>query len=203
MSAAVVQPSSSSRLRTQARKKVNDDAAYFGPPASTGMKRQAADKAEGEPRVKRKRVETNQVASTSGKKDAAEPEPRKSLVEFQKMSTSMLHRYLMQYSIVPRVYPSPLSPEDPPAPSSLADPERQTPRPPSPPAEAQIRRRSSRLLEEEPPTRVPILADIVEVHGRHFREVTSVNSRDEVDTLASFMCAVEKSKGAKNVGNTV
>ena len=44
-------------------KKVNDDAAYFGPPASSTSvsvtKRQAPDKAEGEPRVKRKQVETH------------------------------------------------------------------------------------------------------------------------------------------------
>lgn len=46
-----------SRSRPQARKKVNDDAAYFGPLAGAGVKRHAMDKAEGEPRVKRKRVD--------------------------------------------------------------------------------------------------------------------------------------------------
>lgn len=46
---------SGSRSRPQARKKPSDDAAYFGPPAAS--KRQAVDRAEGEPRVKRKRVE--------------------------------------------------------------------------------------------------------------------------------------------------
>ncbi|KDR85216.1 hypothetical protein GALMADRAFT_233931 [Galerina marginata CBS 339.88] len=126
----------------------------------------------------------------------------------------MLHRYMIQFDILPGVYPSPLSPEDPPAPSTLADPERQQSRAPSPPAltpanrprrdpkEAQTRRRSSRLLEEVPRTRVPVLADIAELQGvlativeRHFREMTSINSREEVDTLAAFMCAVEKSKG--------
>lgn len=136
------------------------------------------------------------------------------------MPTTTLHRYLIQYNIVPRVFPSPLSPEDPPAPSYLADPERQTSRPPSPPPvtpanrprrdpkEAQIRRRSSRLLEEDPHSRVPILADIAEVHDvlasiveRHFREVISVSSRDEVDTLAAFMCAVEKSRGVKDLAS--
>jgi hypothetical protein len=52
---------------------------------------------------------------------------------------------------------------------------------------------------------VPILADVDEVHNvlasivsRHFKELTSINGREEVDTLAAFMCAVEKSKGGKN-----
>lgn len=47
-----------SRSRPQARKKPNDDAAYLGPP-STATKRQANDRAEGEPRVKRKRIESS------------------------------------------------------------------------------------------------------------------------------------------------
>ena len=78
------QPTTSSRSRTQSRKKVNDDAAYFGPPASStsvsATKRQAPDKAEGEPRVKRKRVETHIVTPANGKRDNMESEPRKSLV---------------------------------------------------------------------------------------------------------------------------
>ena len=79
------QPATSSRSRTQSRKKVNDDAAYFGPPASStsvsATKRQAPDKAEGEPRVKRKRVETSHLVTPSnGKRDNIEIEPRKSLV---------------------------------------------------------------------------------------------------------------------------
>lgn len=80
------QASSAARSRTQARKKVNDDASYFGPPATaagpgpSGLKRQAAEKADGEPRVKRKKVEPNVVATGVGKKDVAEVEPRKSLV---------------------------------------------------------------------------------------------------------------------------
>jgi hypothetical protein len=121
---------------------------------------------------------------------------------------------MIQFDIVPLVHPSPLSAEDPPAPSSLADPERQHSRPSSPPAhtpanrprrdpkEAHNRRRSSRLLEEETRTRTPILSDVAEYHGalasiveHHFRETSSIK---EVDTLAAFMCAVEKSKGGKN-----
>lgn len=132
----------------------------------------------------------------------------------------MLHRYMIQFDIVPGVYPSPLSPEDPPAPSSLADLEQQLSRASSPPAltpanrprrdpkDAQTRRRSSRLLEEEPRNRVPVLADVQDLHGvlativeRHFRDMTSISGREEVDTLAAFMCAVEKSKGAKSTGN--
>ena len=79
------QPTTSSRSRTQSRKKINDDAAYFGPPASStsvsATKRQAPDRAEGEPRVKRKRVEASHiVAPANGKRDNMESEPRKSLV---------------------------------------------------------------------------------------------------------------------------
>jgi len=84
MSSATVQTSSSSRSRTQARKRINDDAAYLGPPASipgpSGTKRHAAEKADGEPRVKRKRVETSYIVPPNGKKDGLENEPRKSLV---------------------------------------------------------------------------------------------------------------------------
>jgi len=133
------------------------------------------------------------------------------------MPIHVLQRYLIQFNIVPIVYPSPLSPEDPPAPSTLADPHRQFSRPPSPPAltpanrprreprEAQNRRRSSRLLEEEIRTRAPILSDKVELHRvlativeKHFRETTPISGREEVDMLASFMCAVEKAKGGRN-----
>ena len=135
-------------------------------------------------------------------------------VEFKEMPTQILYRYVAQFDIVPSVYPSPLSPEDPPSPSSLVDSQFQDSRPPSPPIltpanrprrdpkDSQGRRRSSRLLEEDTRNRTPILADVNEVHnvlasivGRHFRELTSIK---EVDTLAAFMCAVEKSKGGKS-----
>lgn len=65
---------SGSRSRPQARKKPNDDAAYFGPP--TASKRQAADRAEGEPRVKRKRVDPLRKA------ERADAEEEKSSVCF-------------------------------------------------------------------------------------------------------------------------
>ncbi|KAF9056396.1 hypothetical protein BJ165DRAFT_1522310 [Panaeolus papilionaceus] len=211
---------SSSRSRNQSRKKANDDAAYFGPPTGgTAVKRQAADKVDGDSRAKRRKYEpstiTNNVNAAS-RKDVVVEEPNKSMVEFHKMPLPALHRYLIQFEIVPVVYPSPLSPEDPPSPSSLADPQRQISRPPSPPPltpanrprrdpkDAQSRRRSSRLLEEEVRSRTPILADIGELRGvlatvveRHFRETVTMNNRDEVDTLAAFMCAVEKHKGSK------
>jgi hypothetical protein len=57
-----------SRSRPQARKKVNDDAAYFGPPTAVGVKRHATDKAEGEPRVKRKKVDA--TTGAAGRKAA-------------------------------------------------------------------------------------------------------------------------------------
>lgn len=83
MATTASQSTSNARSRTQSRKKVNDDAAYFGPIAagasSSGTKRQAPEKADGEPRIKRKRVEAANVA-TANKKDVADAEPRKSLV---------------------------------------------------------------------------------------------------------------------------
>lgn len=136
-------------------------------------------------------------------------------VEFIKMPTPVLYRYLTQYNIIPFVFPSPLSADDPPPPYALENPFHHSPHPPSPPPmtpanrprreiKEQSRRRSSRLLEEEPHSRSPILADIDELHivlagivERHFREYTSISGREEVDTLASFMCAVEKSKGVR------
>lgn len=65
-----------SRSRPQARKKPNDDAAYFGPPPggvavglTVGAKRHASDRADGEPRVKRKRLDaTNMSISSGGRK---------------------------------------------------------------------------------------------------------------------------------------
>ena len=48
------------------------------------------------------------------------------------------------------------------------------------------------------------MADVEEVHTvlagiaeRHFRETLSISGREEVDTLASFMCAVEKVKAMR------
>ncbi|KAF5355749.1 hypothetical protein D9756_003960 [Leucocoprinus leucothites] len=224
------------RSRTQARKKLNDDAPYMAPPsANAGTKRQAADKADGEPRIKRKRVEAvTATASSNGKKDIEEQQ-RSSMVynsgtpnlqfsnslvspqvEFSKMPISVLYCYMTQYDIVPDIRPSPLSPEDPPSPVSLANPHRPSPRALSPPAQAtpanrprrepkeQNRRRSSRLLEEESRSRTPILADADEIQSvlagiveKHFREVPPISGRDEVDTLASFMCAIEKSRGQR------
>lgn len=102
MSSAAVQTSSSSRSRTQARKRISDDAAYLGPPTSiagpSGTKRHAAEKAEGEPRVKRKRVETSYVVPPNGKKDGLENEPRKSLV-----STALLLNITYDDGFFPRL----------------------------------------------------------------------------------------------------
>ncbi|KAJ7789474.1 hypothetical protein B0H14DRAFT_2944512 [Mycena olivaceomarginata] len=212
-----------SRSRPQARKKVNDDAAYFGPPTTGAGAKRTMDKVDGEaaPRVKRKRVVGGgEVAANSRARDRdLDGEGRVSLVEFIKMPAPVLYRYLTQFDLVPGVYPSPLLASDPPPPMSLDNPLRQGSRgpaspPPATPAnrprrESKVipdnRRRSSRLVEEDTATRPPILADLEELHGvlagiaeRHFRELASINGREEVDTLASFMCAVEKAKGGKN-----
>ena len=81
MSSAPQASATGSRTRPQARKKPNDDASYFGPTGNsgtaTGTKRQASDKADGEPRGKRKRVD---LAPTSSRKEIVEAEERASLV---------------------------------------------------------------------------------------------------------------------------
>lgn len=131
------------------------------------------------------------------------------------MSVDELHRYMTQFDIVPPIYPSPMLPDDPPAPAYLGTAPRHASRAPSPlnqtPANRprresrEAQRRSSRLLEDDIPYRTPALADISELQGvlakmveKHFREQVSINGREEVDTLASFMCAVEKAKGSRN-----
>lgn len=187
---------SGSRSRPQARKKPNDDAAYFG---VAGTKRQAADRAEGEPRVKRKRVEHGTAVSRRADKSA--DNDLKSVVDFRNMPTAGLYRYLSHFNLIPPVYPSPLTAADPPSPDSLLDPVRQNPRGLSPftistsgnrprrDTKDPSRRRSSRLLEESE-SRTPILADIAEIQAilaaiaeRHFQD----HAVSEIDTLASFM----------------
>ncbi|EEB96876.1 hypothetical protein MPER_03910, partial [Moniliophthora perniciosa FA553] len=54
------------------------------------------------------------------------------------------------------------------------------------------------------PTRAPILADVAELNKvlaeichRHFHENISISGREEVDTLAAFMCTVENNKARR------
>jgi len=166
--------------------------------------------------MKRKRVDASGVGlsvSASGRRQdkdrmASEGEAKTSLVEFTTMPISILYRYLTQFELIPAVFPSPITGDDPPAPSSLEHPTRQVSRAASPvlttPAnrprresKEQSKRRSSRLLEEELQSRTPILADVADVHGvlagiaeRHWRESTV----REVDTLATFMSRVASEK---------
>ena len=128
-------------------------------------------------------------------------------MDFSTLPVDALHRYLAQYDLIPAVHPSPLSVHDPPPPLSLLGPARGSSRGASPPlavttpanrprreSREQSRRRSSRLLEEEGRARTPVLADVAEVQTvlariaqRHFEgQVVK-----EVDSLASFMCAVK------------
>jgi len=198
-----------SRSRPQARKKVNDDAAYFGPPTGAGVKRQAIDKAEGEPRVKRKKVDA--AVGGVGRKAADKTTIAEggslnvSLIEFKGMPIATLYGYIAQFELIPSVIPSPLTADDPPPPPFLQDPMRYGSRAPSPlptttPANRprreskdHSRRRSSRLADDIL-GRTPLLSDIDEFNGvladiaeKHFRETVL----KEVDTLASFMCAVK------------
>ncbi|KAF8139788.1 hypothetical protein EV363DRAFT_1310647 [Boletus edulis] len=188
---------SGSRSRPQARKKPNDDAAYFGPP--TASKRQAVDRAEGEPRVKRKRVEPLRKVGRTGV--SADADEEKSSIDFKSLPVATLHRYISHFNLIPIINPSPLSLADPPTPAFLLEPTLHSSRALSPlviptPANRprrdpkdQSRRRSSRLLEDNE-TRTPIMSDVAEVHTllavlaeRHFQDYV-VN---EIDTLASFM----------------
>ena len=138
-------------------------------------------------------------------------------IDFSTLPSEAIFEYLVQHDLVPDVEPSPLASDDPPPPSALLRPRSSQARrhadtaSPGPavaitPAnrprrEVPARRRSARLVEDsgvEPV--IPVLADVHEVHGmlaqvaqRHFRE----HPVREVDTLASFMCAV-KAKGMSN-----
>lgn len=135
-------------------------------------------------------------------------------IDFSTLPIDAIHRYLTQFDIVPDIEPMATTAFDPPPPSTLlrhrghgsnsASPVPQ-PLPPTPAnrprrelSASANRRRSSRLLEDDraPPV-APVLSDVAEVHRtlahvveRHFRD----HAVKEVDTLASFMCAV-KAKG--------
>ncbi|PAV21757.1 hypothetical protein PNOK_0171400 [Pyrrhoderma noxium] len=145
------------------------------------LKRLAQDPSHGEPR-KRKRIEqagaaTSHAAGPSGVNLAtptnnsahnhgvianatADGEPQQTLFEFSTLPTSALYRYIIQHDLIPTIYPTPLTADDPPPPSALLDPVRMASRAPSPdptPTPANrpkrgkdtSRRRSTRLLEEE------------------------------------------------------
>ncbi|OBZ79327.1 hypothetical protein A0H81_00192 [Grifola frondosa] len=182
--------STTSRSRAQASRKRThapaDDAAYH---AGAGTKRAAGDRAEGErERAKRKRIEVSAGAGAGGADKRGDGDGRISLVDFTAMPTEALHRYLTYYDLIPELDPDPLSAENPVPPSSLFRPGGSMDTGVGPRL-----RRSSRLVEDEW-TAPPVLADVGDVHGvlaaiaqKHFRETTA----KEVDTLASFMCAVK------------
>ncbi|THV08605.1 hypothetical protein K435DRAFT_959146 [Dendrothele bispora CBS 962.96] len=215
------QTGSGSRSRPQVRKKItNEDASYIGPSASAlaGSKRQAADRAEGEPKAKRKRVVDTSNGMPAPPPRTVETETRISMVDFVKMSGTQIQSYLAHHSLIPVIHPLPTTVHDPPPPYTLANPHahRAESRPPSPPPHITpanrprrdpkdpSRRRSSRLLDDDVPTRAPIMNDVQEIHvilagiaEKHFREVLTINGREEVETLAEFMCAVERLKSGK------
>jgi hypothetical protein len=88
---------SGSRSRPQARKKANDDAAYFGPLGGAGTKRHAGEKADGEPRVKRKRVDASGVnmnVSTGSRRTEKER-----IASEGDLKTSLVSRYVLPFSL--------------------------------------------------------------------------------------------------------
>ena len=92
LSAASHVPAPPARARPQARKRANpqgnDDAAYHGalPSSSAGAKRAAGDKAEGEPRVKRKRLEPAVPAASSSVAAGASRKPNDKMQEGERQS---------------------------------------------------------------------------------------------------------------------
>ncbi|KIK66170.1 hypothetical protein GYMLUDRAFT_70381 [Collybiopsis luxurians FD-317 M1] len=212
---ATAQPTSN-RSRYQNRKKVNEDASYVGPASSSsaGVKRQAQDRLDDSSRVKRKKVEPVPLVQNK----VLEVEHRISMVDFVKMPSPFIHRYLHTFDLIPSIRPLPISANEPQPPYSLGPGYHQPSRPPSPTAvtpanrprrdpnaKDPARRRSSRLSEEEIfYQRTPILADVHDLHivlagvaEKHFREMAPITGREEVDTLAAFMCAIENKKGAR------
>ncbi|TFL06249.1 hypothetical protein BDV98DRAFT_143662 [Pterulicium gracile] len=205
--------SSSSRSRPQQRKKQTDDAAYIGASA-TGVKRQAPERADGEPRQKRKKLEPifAVAASSSRRADSSNESKAESdkaaALSFMTLPVETLYAYLSQHDIIPGIYPAPNSVQDPPPPSSFEDPVQQSFITGGGHAGAPVnrprrdggkegRRRSLRLQEDDFATRPPILADLRELHAVMARLVekhltTQSNSTREVDTLAGFMCSVDK-----------
>ncbi|KAH8120709.1 hypothetical protein DFH11DRAFT_85339 [Phellopilus nigrolimitatus] len=232
--------------RKKAAPPIEPDALYRAEAASVtavvsaGTKRAAQDGGASEPR-KRKRVDHSSAAfhaqggasananNANAKQQAAaaanssgrqgpDGEGHPSLVEFSSLPTPSLYRYIIHHDLVPVIYPTPLTADDPPPPAALLDPARMASRAPTPapllasttPAnrprrtretKEASRRRSTRLLEEEQRgglEQVPVLADVGELHGvlasiaqRHFKE----SSVREVDTLAMFLNAVKAKSG--------
>ncbi|KAF9069651.1 hypothetical protein BDP27DRAFT_1222248 [Rhodocollybia butyracea] len=210
---STISQSTSNRSRNQNRKKANEDASYIGsaPSNSAGVKRQAVDRVDDASRAKRKKVESIPMMHSK-----FESENRISMVDFVKMPTLSVLRYLSAYDLVPSIRPLPSSADEPPPPYSLMHyphpPRAPSPVPVTTPANRprrdpnqkdQSRRRSSRLSEEENFfQRTPVLADTYELHvvlaglaERHFRETTSINGREEIETLTAFMVALEKKSG--------
>ncbi|KAK0446483.1 uncharacterized protein EV420DRAFT_1484119 [Desarmillaria tabescens] len=179
--------------RPQARKRVNDDASYFGPPGA--LKRQAVERVDGEPRMKRKRIEPvlRDPMDTENRISFVRTPTRFQFtfplivfqVEFDKMPMTVIYKYLTHFDIIPAIYPSPLRADDPSPPSVLNLPPHQPSRPSSPPLAATPANRPRRDPKELPNRQ------------KHFRDTLVITGREEVDTLASFMCAVEKTKGGK------
>jgi hypothetical protein len=212
-----------SNRRPQARRKQTDDSAYIGPAsAAAAAKRQAAERAEGEPKSKRKKVDSVRVVSGSagGRREPGAKQDGEvticmvrtpvilakrgseyvfTQVQFNNMTTATLYKYMSYHELVPYVSPSPLSYLDPPPPYRLADPPSRPPTPPPANTGTAARRDDSqREAEGDEDAQAPVLADISEVHGT-LASVVERHFREqtggrEIDVLASFMCAVDREK---------
>ncbi|KAI4523007.1 hypothetical protein K525DRAFT_197446 [Schizophyllum commune Loenen D] len=174
------------------RKKTHahDDASYFAPsaasltgPGTAGTKRAHPDDARA-PANKRKKVEPP-VAEKPTK-----DEERTCPIDFKSLPPPVIHNYLATFDLIPPIYPSPLSKEDPIPPAVLLSTglhRQASPPPPPPPVQSgpgatpanrprrdpmtlkereTSRRRSARLLEDEElwRARPPILNDVKELN---------------------------------------
>ena len=224
MSATPSAPSPPTRSLA-ARKRPSDPTWFSSAQSVPSTKRQATDRMENEQR-KRKRVEPTLQGPSQPVQERQNEEPPVVSValllgghindervngiiiprqmDFTTLPMDALHRYLVQYDLIPTVHPSPLTIHDPPPPPSLLEPAAQissrgvsplvVATPANRPRRESSRRRSSRMLEEEERMRTPVLADVGEVQNvlasiaqQHFESQVV----KEVDSLASFMCAVK------------
>ncbi|KAH8834841.1 hypothetical protein DL96DRAFT_6874 [Flagelloscypha sp. PMI_526] len=213
---------SSSRGKPAGRRKAiaNDDAPYTS--SAVGVKRQAMERLEGEPRTKR--TKRAMLDATQASQNMVDERP---MVDFREMPTLALYNYMAHYDLIPHVYPHATSASDPiPTPNLLSRPALFELRAMSPPQLAQSitpanrpkrdpkqhqqlghRRRGSRLPDDDQLvrlTRTPILADADELHlvmaricQKHFTEDLASPVGREVEALAKFMCAVEKWKSGR------
>ncbi|KAK1221445.1 hypothetical protein PQX77_015752 [Marasmius sp. AFHP31] len=211
------------RSRQNARKRGHDDASYISTNAGHHKKQHnqpgvAATMEDATRGAKRKRMDTDIDPNFLD-------QARISLIDFPSLPAPFIHRYLNHFDLVPAIRPLPITAEVPPPPYTLLNPHQyyvpdSPSRQPSPTPANRPRRNLATRSTSTPtgqiplPTRAPILADVAELNvvlaklvENHFRTAyggggdgghsgVNISGREEVDTLAAFMCAVENGQRA-------